>query len=101
MRYSYVWVVVDFLRCLDIWLCRDLLLYFIVDHYLYLCLSLTFHAKMPVMKLKKLETNLESVDVFENPKIKLEQYATTPHIAGEKTATRQSRRTRVILSLTV
>ena len=34
------------------------------------------------MKLKELESNLQQVDVFEDPKIKLEQYATTPHIAS-------------------
>jgi len=34
------------------------------------------------MKLKELESWLEDVDVFEQPKIKLEQYPTTPHIAA-------------------
>jgi len=34
------------------------------------------------MKLKQLESWLEDVDVFENPKVKLEQYPTTPHIAA-------------------
>lgn len=34
------------------------------------------------MKLKKLQGYLESADVFENPKILLEQYPTTPHIAA-------------------
>jgi hypothetical protein len=34
------------------------------------------------LKLKELESYLDDVDVFENPKIKLEQYPTTPHIAG-------------------
>ncbi|XP_060572405.1 rRNA N6-adenosine-methyltransferase METTL5-like [Ruditapes philippinarum] len=33
-------------------------------------------------KLKELESYLDDVDVFENPKIKLEQYPTTPHIAA-------------------
>lgn len=34
------------------------------------------------MKLKKLQSHLEDVDVFENPKIMLEQHPTTPHIAA-------------------
>lgn len=34
------------------------------------------------MKLKKLEGHLQSVEVFDNPKILLEQYPTTPHIAS-------------------
>ncbi|KAL4229212.1 Methyltransferase-like protein 5 [Mactra antiquata] len=34
------------------------------------------------MKLKKLQEYLDDVDVFENPKVKLEQYPTTPHIAA-------------------
>lgn len=34
------------------------------------------------MKLKKLQGYLESAEVFENPKILLEQYPTTPHIAA-------------------
>lgn len=34
------------------------------------------------MKLKELESCLQQVDVFENPKILLEQYPTSPHIAG-------------------
>lgn len=34
------------------------------------------------MKLKELESRLQQVDVFEEPKILLEQYPTTPHIAA-------------------
>ena len=34
------------------------------------------------MKLKELESWLQDVDVFEKPKVKFEQYPTTPHIAG-------------------
>jgi predicted RNA methylase len=34
------------------------------------------------MKLKKLQSHLEDVDVFDNPKILLEQYPTMPHIAA-------------------
>lgn len=37
------------------------------------------------MKLKELESCLQQVDVFEKPKILLEQYPTTPHIAGKVT----------------
>lgn len=37
------------------------------------------------MKLKELESCLQQVDVFEEPKILLEQYPTTPHIAGKVT----------------
>lgn len=36
-----------------------------------------------VMKLKELESCLQQVDVFEEPKILLEQYPTSPHIAGK------------------
>lgn len=35
------------------------------------------------MRLKQLESNLQSVDVFENPKILLEQYPTSPEIAAQ------------------
>ncbi|KAK3588191.1 hypothetical protein CHS0354_012252 [Potamilus streckersoni] len=35
-----------------------------------------------VMKLKELESYLQDVDGFEKPKILLEQYPTTPHIAA-------------------
>jgi len=34
------------------------------------------------MKLKQLESNLQQVEEFENPKILLEQYPTRPHIAA-------------------
>jgi len=34
------------------------------------------------MKLKELESHLQEVDEFENPKILLEQYPTRPHIAA-------------------
>lgn len=37
------------------------------------------------MKLKELESCLQQVDVFDEPKILLEQYPTSPHIAGEVT----------------
>lgn len=35
------------------------------------------------MKLKKLEGILQNLDVFEKPKVHLEQYPTTPHIASQ------------------
>ena len=35
------------------------------------------------MRLRELESHLQDVDGFESPKVLLEQYATTPHIAGE------------------
>ena len=35
-----------------------------------------------MMKLRQLESNLEQVDVFEKPKVLLEQYPTRPHIAA-------------------
>ena len=35
------------------------------------------------MRLKELESHLQEVEVFEEPKILLEQYPTTPHIAGK------------------
>lgn len=35
------------------------------------------------MKLKELESCLQQVDTFEEPKVLLEQYPTSPHIAGE------------------
>jgi len=34
------------------------------------------------MKLSKLESYLQDVDTFEKPKVKLEQYPTSPHIAS-------------------
>ncbi|XP_054278074.1 rRNA N6-adenosine-methyltransferase METTL5-like [Macrosteles quadrilineatus] len=37
---------------------------------------------MARMKLKKLEQYLQQVEVFEDPKIHLEQYATSPHLAA-------------------
>lgn len=40
--------------------------------------SVTFYE----MKLKELEGYLQQVDVFEKPKVDLEQYPTTPHIAA-------------------
>ena len=38
---------------------------------------------MALLKLKDLHTQLEYIDDFEDPKIELEQYITTPHIAGK------------------
>lgn len=35
-----------------------------------------------LMKQKKLESYLDQVDVFEDPKLELEQYPTTPHLAA-------------------
>ncbi|WAQ94352.1 METL5-like protein [Mya arenaria] len=35
------------------------------------------------MKLKELQSHLGDVDVFEKPKVLLEQYPTTPHLADE------------------
>ncbi|CAI5762121.1 rRNA N6-adenosine-methyltransferase METTL5 [Podarcis lilfordi] len=37
---------------------------------------------MKKLKLKELESNLQQVDDFENPKLLLEQYPTRPHIAA-------------------
>lgn len=34
------------------------------------------------MKLRQLESELSNVDVFEEPKVDLEQVPTSPHIAG-------------------
>ena len=34
------------------------------------------------MRLKELESYLQQVDVFKKPKVELEQYPTTPHIAA-------------------
>lgn len=45
-------------------------------------------ARRHVMKLKELESCLQEVDAFEEPKILLEQYPTSPHIAGEAKADR-------------
>ena len=36
-----------------------------------------------IMRLKELESHLQEVEVFDDPKILLEQYPTTPHIAGK------------------
>ena len=38
---------------------------------------------MALLKLKDLHSRLEYIDDFEDPKIELEQYITTPHIAGK------------------
>ncbi|ELT97691.1 hypothetical protein CAPTEDRAFT_159660 [Capitella teleta] len=46
---------------------------------------------MARIKLKQLEIELESVSVFEEPNILLEQYPTTPHIAARMLHTIQSR----------
>ena len=42
-------------------------------------------AKTPqkTVRLKELEGWLEDVEVFDKPKVKLEQYPTTPHLAGK------------------
>lgn len=37
---------------------------------------------MATMKLKKLQYVLEDIETFENPKIELEQYTTSSHIAA-------------------
>ena len=37
---------------------------------------------MALLKLKDLHSRLEYIGDFEDPKIELEQYITTPHIAG-------------------
>jgi len=41
---------------------------------------------MALLKLKDLHNRLEYVDDFEDPKIELEQYITTPHIAGKSSS---------------
>jgi len=38
---------------------------------------------MALLKLKDLHSRLEYIDDFVDPKIELEQYITTPHIAGK------------------
>ena len=38
---------------------------------------------MASLRLKDLHSRLEYIDDFENPKIELEQYITTPHVAGK------------------
>ncbi|KAJ8872229.1 hypothetical protein PR048_025831 [Dryococelus australis] len=45
---------------------------------------------MARLKLKVLEQYLQEVEVFDNPKIKLEQYATMPHIASRMLHTMQA-----------
>jgi predicted RNA methylase len=45
---------------------------------------------MASVKLKTLEQYLQEVDVFENPKVQLEQYATMPHIGARMLHTIQS-----------
>lgn len=49
------------------------------------CLAGFGTSQSVVMKLKELESCLQQVDTFEEPKILLEQYPTSPHIAGEET----------------
>ncbi|KAK0057911.1 methyltransferase-like protein 5 [Biomphalaria pfeifferi] len=39
-------------------------------------------SQLKCMKRKELESYLQDVEVFDNPKVKLEQYPTTPHIAA-------------------
>ena len=34
------------------------------------------------MKLKHLESALQDLEIFEDPKVNLEQYPTTPHLAA-------------------
>ncbi|KAI0223949.1 Methyltransferase-like protein 5 [Lamellibrachia satsuma] len=46
---------------------------------------------MASLKLKELQSHLQDVDVFDEPKILLEQYPTTPHIAACMLHTIQSR----------
>ena len=41
-----------------------------------------FNAIFIAMRLRELEGYLQEVDIFENPKVDLEQYPTTPHIAA-------------------
>lgn len=38
---------------------------------------------MARVKLKKLESILQEVETFSNPKVHLEQYPTTPHLSGD------------------
>ena len=42
------------------------------------------------LKLRQLESHLEDVDAFEQPKILLEQYPTRPHIAASMLHTMQA-----------
>lgn len=45
---------------------------------------------MASVKLKTLEQYLQEVDIFENPKVQLEQYATMPHIGARMLHTIES-----------
>lgn len=45
---------------------------------------------MKTLKLKNLQSELEDMKTFENPKIKLEQYTTSPYIAASILHTAQS-----------
>lgn len=45
---------------------------------------------MACMKLKTLEQHLQDVEIFEHPKVHLEQYATMPHIAARMLHTIQA-----------
>lgn len=45
---------------------------------------------MACMKRKHLEECLEDIEVFENPKVELEQYPTKPHIASHMLYTMQA-----------
>lgn len=41
-----------------------------------------WHSGVGTMKLKHLEAALQDMDIFEQPKVHLEQYPTTPHLAA-------------------
>lgn len=45
---------------------------------------------MTCLKLKELESYLQDIDIFEKPKVWLEQYATSPHISSRMLYTMQS-----------
>ncbi|XP_046999624.1 rRNA N6-adenosine-methyltransferase METTL5 [Schistocerca americana] len=45
---------------------------------------------MACLKLKELESWLQDIDIFEKPKVWLEQYATSPHIGSRMLYTMQS-----------
>ena len=50
--------------------------------------SYTAHESQPtvffrLMKLKQLEIALQDLNGFDKPNVKLEQYETTPHLAGQ------------------
>lgn len=51
------------------------------------------------MKLKELESYLQQVDTFEAPKILLEQYPTSPHIAGKKPTRKMHTEIRHVLTI--